>query len=411
MKNFYYGGLDFGSSGARISIISKNHDTIFENSTNYVHEFKNPKGWILACEELLGDLPSHIKENLSKLSISGTSGTLLACSTEGKCLGNAIPYYESCNIEKKLINAIAGQNKALNNSYSSLSKALKLLDNHGPNILLRHQSDWITGWILNNWKFGEEGNNIKLGWDVSSSSWPKEFNSIYWKDSLPNIKKSGELLGKINISLAKKLKLNQHLIIIAGTTDSNASYIAADVKEKYGLTVLGTTIVIKKMISKPIKAAGITNHSINNQWICGGSSNAGCGILSTFFSNLELEELSKQINPQKSTNLKFIPLNSKGERFPINDPNLEPLVEPRPVSDSLFLHGLFEGLADIELRCWQKLEELTGEFPKKIVTIGGGARNPQWRTIRERIIKVPIISCYKNSSYGSALLALRSSCS
>ena len=405
MKRSYYAGLDFGSSGARISIINSTYETVFENSTNYVFEFKNPKGWIIACEELLKGIPNFIKENLSKLSISGTSGTLLACSVKGECLGDAIPYSQSC----KVINAIACENKALNNPYSSLSKALELLDIHGQNILLRHQSDWIAGWILNNWEFGEEGNNIKLGWDLSSSSWPKEFESIYWKESLPKIKRSGELLGKINTSLAKKLNLNLNLLIIAGTTDSNASYIAADIKDTYGLTILGTTIVIKKRMSKPIMEAGITNHRVNNQWICGGSSNAGCGILSSYFSNVELEEISKQINPQKSTNLRFIPLNGKGERFPINDPNLEPLVEPRPVSDALFLQGLLEGLANIELRGWQRLEELTGEFPKKIVTIGGGAKNPQWRTIRERIIKVPIISCYRNSSYGSALLALRSS--
>ena len=171
---------------------------------------------------------------------------------------------------------------------------------------------------------------------------------------------------------------------------------------------MGTTIVLKKRVSAPIRSIGITNHRINNQWICGGASNSGCGILSKFFSNIELEELSKQINPKKAANLGFIPLNCKGERFPINDPNLKSIVAPRPVSDALFLHGLLEGLANIELKGWKKLEELTGLFPEKIVTIGGGARNPQWRSIREKIIKVPIISCYRSSSYGSAILALRS---
>tara|TARA_Y100001968_G_C19435180_1_gene759239 strand:+ start:1878 stop:3122 length:1245 start_codon:yes stop_codon:yes gene_type:complete len=408
METLYFGGLDFGTSGARITIIKDNAETVFENSTNYKYEFKNPMGWILACEKLLESIPIFIKDNLSKLSISGTSGTLLACSLNGNSLGDAIPYNTSCNVEGNLLNAIAGDNKLLNNSYSSLSKALELLDIYGPNILLRHQSDWIAGWLLKNWKFGEEGNNIKLGWDLSSLSWPKNFYSTYWHKSLPFIRKSGEILGIINIGLAKKLNLNQNLCIIAGTTDSNASYLAAKINDNDGLTVLGTTIVLKKSTSKPIKEEGLTNHRINDQWICGGASNAGCGVLSRFFSDLELEELSKQINPKKTTNLKFIPLNSRGERFPVNDPDLEPLVEPRPVSDALFLHALLEGLANVELRGWKKLEQLTGKFPKRIVTIGGGAKNPQWRKIREKIIKVPIISCNKNSSYGSALLSLRS---
>ena len=81
---------------------------------------------------------------------------------------------------------------------------------------------------------------------------------------------------------------------------------------------------------------------------------------------------------------------------------------PRPVSDSLYLHALLEGLAKIELKGWEKLKELTGTLPSRIVTIGGGAKNPQWRSIRQKIIKLPIITSKKTTSYGTALLALNS---
>ena len=46
------------------------------------------------------------------------------------------------------------------------------------------------------------------------------------------------------------------------------------------------------------------------------------------------------------------------------------------MSDSLYLHALFEGLAKIELKGWEKLSELTGSLPKKIITIGGGSKKP-----------------------------------
>ena len=202
--------------------------------------------------------------------------------------------------------------------------------------------------------------------------------------------------------------MNKKLRIISGTTDSNASLIAADVGDEDGLTVLGTTIVVKKIIDNPVKDKGITTHRVSGNWICGGASNAGCGILSKFFSDLEIRELSRQINPSKNTSLNLLPLNSKGERFPINNPNLEPILGPRPVSDSLYLHALLEGLANIELKGWEKLSELTGSLPKKIITIGGGSRNPQWRKIREKIINIPIVSCKKTTSFGTALLAFNS---
>ena len=202
--------------------------------------------------------------------------------------------------------------------------------------------------------------------------------------------------------------MNKELILISGTTDSNASVIAAGLGKEDGLTVLGTTIVVKKIIDNPIKKQGITNHRVNGDWICGGASNAGCGILSKFFSDLEIKELSRQINPSKNTSLNLLPLNSKGERFPVNNSNLEPILGPRPVSDSLYLHALFEGLAKIELKGWEKLGELTGSLPKKIITIGGGSKNPQWRKIREKIINIPIVSCNKTTSFGTALLAINS---
>ena len=200
--------------------------------------------------------------------------------------------------------------------------------------------------------------------------------------------------------------MNRELKLISGTTDSNACVIAAGLGKEDGLTVLGTTIVVKKIIDNPIKKPGITNHRVNGNWICGGASNAGCGILSKFFSDLEIKELSRQINPLKNTSLNLLPLNSKGERFPVDDSNLEPILGPRPVSDSLYLHALFEGLAEIELKGWEKLGELTGSLPKKIITIGGGSRNPQWRKIREKIINIPIVSCKKTTSFGTALLAI-----
>ena len=95
------------------------------------------------------------------------------------------------------------------------------------------------------------------------------------------------------------------------------------------------------------------------------------------------------------------------ERFPINDPYLKPIIKPRPVSDALFLHGLLEGLSKIELKGWLKLKSLSGYFPRKIITIGGGSKNPQWKSIREKTLNIPVVSCNKSTAFGSALIALQ----
>ena len=408
MQDNFFGGLDFGTSGARISIINFHKDIVFSNSVPYKYGFKNPNSWINSCETLLDKVPIKVKRNLVKLAISGTSGTLTASNLKGEPLGEAIPYGEACIENKILIESLTSKDDHLRTPYSSLSKALKLIDKYGTNILLRHQSDWITGWFLKDWTHGEEGNNLKLGWDLIKESWPKSYLNVSWQKCLPQIIKSGEIIGPVHSGLAAKFNLSRKLILVSGTTDSNANLIAAGLEKEDGLTVLGTTIVVKKIINHPIKEKGITTHRVGNDWVCGGASNAGCGILSKFFSDSEIKELSRQINTSKKTFLNLLPLNSKGERFPINNSNLEPILGPRPVSDSLYLHALFEGLANIELKGWEKMQEFTGSLPKKIITVGGGSKNPQWRKIREKIINIPIISCKKTTSFGTALLAINS---
>ena len=408
MPDNFYGGLDFGTSGARISIINFHKKLVYSNSVPYLCSFKNPNSWINSCEKLLGCLPIEVKSNLQKLAISGTSGTLTASNLRGEPIGEAISYDQACNEHKILLESLTSGEDHLRTPYSSLAKALKLIDKYGTNILLRHQSDWITGWFLKDWTYGEEGNNLKLGWDLIKESWPKSYLNVAWQKCLPQIIKSGAIIGPVNSGLAAKFNLSRKLILISGTTDSNANLIAAGLEKEDGLTVLGTTIVVKKIINHPIKEKGITTHRVCNDWVCGGASNAGCGILSKFFSDSEIRELSRQINTSKKTSLNLLPLNSKGERFPINNSNLEPILGPRPVSDSLYLHALFEGLANIELKGWKKMQEFTGSLPKKIITVGGGSKNPQWRKIREKIINIPIISCKKTTSFGTALLAINS---
>ena len=94
MQDGFFGGLDFGTSSARISIINSKKELTYSNSARYEYEFKNPNSWINSCEKLLNSLPIEIKSNLLNLAISGTSGTLTALDLRGNPLGGAIPYYQ-----------------------------------------------------------------------------------------------------------------------------------------------------------------------------------------------------------------------------------------------------------------------------------------------------------------------------
>ena len=68
MPDNLYGGLDFGTSGARISIINIHKKLVYSNSVPYSYSFKNPNSWINSCENLLFSLPFEVKINLNKLA-------------------------------------------------------------------------------------------------------------------------------------------------------------------------------------------------------------------------------------------------------------------------------------------------------------------------------------------------------
>ena len=62
----------------------------------------------------------------------------------------------------------------------------------------------------------------------------------------------------------------------------------------------------------------------------GGASNTGGAVLKEFFTGEQLKDLSAQIDPDQPSGLDYYPLIKPGERFPVNDPNLEPRLTPRP---------------------------------------------------------------------------------
>ncbi len=347
-----------------------------------------------------------IKKSLIACSVAGTSGTLVACDLNGSPLGKALPYHMSYPDQESFIKGLNQNERSSISSNSRIARALHLVEKYGTKLILRHQADWIVGWLIGDWRYGEEGNNIRMGWNLSNASWLTELNNVAWREALPEIVPSGNYISNISHAIANSLGLSQKLCLIAGTTDSNAAVLAVNPQPEDGITILGSTIVLKRFVESPINEVGITNHRVNKKWLCGGASNTGGAVLQKFFNKSELKELSRQIDPESDSGIVLRPMISRGERFPINDPYLEPILEPRPISDSLFLHAMLEGLTLVELKGWEKLTNLGAPPPKRVITLGGGAQNPQWRRLREKALGIPVITMKTPPAKGVALLAL-----
>jgi len=126
------------------------------------------------------------------------------------------------------------------------------------------------------------------------------------------------------------------------------------------------------------------------------------------FTVEEMVELSTQIDPDVETGLDFYPLVSKGERFPVNDPELADRTSPRPDDPALFLAGLLESIARIEKRGFDLMQAYGVPYPTLVKTVGGGSRNDVWLKIRERVLGAKVIAAEMTEpAYGAALIALR----
>lgn len=295
---------------------------------------------------------------------------------------------------------------------SSLAKAIQLISHaeaEHNNVLILHQADFLSNYLCGNWGNSDYHNALKLGFDVENNDWPEWISDMLPVDCLPHVMLPGDVIDCIQPQIAKDFGFSEHCEICAGSTDANAAFIATRSHQAGdAVTSLGSSLVIKILNAKPVQdlTTGVYSHKLGDYWLCGGASNAGAAILLEYFNQQQLIELSRQIDTKQITGLEYYPLLGKGERFPINDPNKSPQLEPRPASDIEFLQGLLEGLSRIEQQGYKKLQQLGATTPTHIQTSGGGAQNPQWRKLRSAILGIPITRATNTqASFGAALLA------
>ncbi|HED52170.1 MAG TPA: hypothetical protein ENI83_01310, partial [Gammaproteobacteria bacterium] len=195
----------------------------------------------------------------------------------------------------------------------------------------------------------------------------------------------------------------------AGTTDSTAGFLATGATQTgTGVTSLGSTLVIKVLSDQPVFDAshGIYSHRLGNHWLAGGASNAGGAILKQLFSSCDIHRYSRLLDPGHPTGLDYYPLPAPGERFPIADPALQPRLTPRPSSDRVFFQGILEGLATIEAEGYRLLHACGAPVLKQVLSVGGGAFNRRWESLRMRKLGVPVSrALHSEAAFGAARLA------
>lgn len=410
----YYLGIDFGTSGARGIVIDENKSIIIQIKYDFTNLAQNRLAsiWKTALYCLIEKIPLLVRQQIKAIAINGTSSTVLLCNAEGMPITAPILYNDDRGKTKLAeIQSVAPAESVVISATSSLAKLWWWYEQpyFSEAVYFLHQADWLAGILHGKLGISDYHNTLKLGYDVEQLSYPTWLNNLPFSYLYPQVFPPGTAIGNLTPEISDRFNLSSDCIVCTGTTDSIAAFLASGASQPgEAVTSLGSTLVLKLLSQTKISAAqyGIYSHRLGKFWLTGGASNTGGAVLKHFFNSQQLAYLSQQIDPTIVSPLDYYPLLKPGDRFPVNNPNLLPKLEPRPQENLEFLHGLLESMSRIEMQGYQKLQELGADKLLKVYTAGGGAKNFTWQKIRQRYLDVPVVSAqYTEAAYGTAVLA------
>lgn len=411
----FYLGIDFGTSGARGMVVDE--EASIQAQVRYPFQDSpaavTPKIWQEALFVLVEQIPDQLRREIKAIAINGTSSTVLLVDAAGNPTDAPLLYNDARgSLVLEHLRSIAPPNHTVLSATSSLAKLLWMRQqpSFSEARYFLHQADWLAFLLHGHLGISDYHNALKLGYDVEELKYPEWLEKLEIPIQLPKVLTPGTPIAQLRAEIADKFGFRRDCFVCSGTTDSIAAFLASGAKlPGEAVTSLGSTLVLKLLSRTRVEDAryGIYSHRLGDLWLTGGASNTGGAVLKQFFTNAELESLSREIDASKTSELDYYPLLKVGDRFPINDPNLAPRLEPRPDNPVEFLHGLLESIARIEARGYELLQHKGADNLSRVYTAGGGAANDTWTAIRARHLQVPVVaSVYTEAAYGTALLAM-----
>lgn len=416
-------GIDFGTSGCRAIAIDPAGAVQAEVTRPLPPPLRdgaaveqNPEDWTTSLAQLLTALTANVDPAaIVAVAVDGTSGTLLLADDNGTPLGPALMYNDArAATEAAAMRDVVPRESAAHGTASGLAKLL-WLHHHTDTSRAAHvltQADYINGLLGDRRDVSDANNVLKLGYDPHRGDWPQWLSHLGVSHALlPQVVAPGTPIGTLRSTFAARHGLHRDTLLVAGTTDGTAAFLATGASRPgEAVTSLGSTLVLKLLSEQPLYAPeyGIYSQPLGDLWLVGGGSNSGGAVLRHYFSDAEMAAMTPRLQPDHPTGLDYYPLLRPGERFPTADPQLAPRLTPRPANDVQFFQGLLEGIAHIEQQGYRRLAELGAPYPLSVRTVGGGAHNPAWSTMRAHLLGIPMLTPrHEQAAYGTALLALR----
>lgn len=405
--------FDFGTTAIKFVVLNEKCDILYTKKINidtYIKDElieQSPEQWISVFEELLKSYKN--RDKIDSLICSGQMQDLIFIGHDNKAITNAILYNDQrgTNYVSKISDDIIEKTTINMNGSIPLTK-MYWMKEHKSDVLnktkkiLFSPKDYITLYLTDKYV----ADTVNLSTTGMMDILKKEYiPSIEVNESLlPTIKTSGEVVGTIKDSIAKKLGLNSNVTVFAGTGDAGATTLASGIVKDNELSInLGTSGWIASIGRTPKK--GVFNLcAINDGYYINVIPVLNASSVHKWIANMIFKDTDSKYSKMDElldTNINYdtsvicLPY-LVGERYPVADSKIRGCFFGLSPSTSLVDLAL-SALEGVAFSLKQGVVEL-GIKPKFISLVGGGALTAAWNQIFANVFKIPVV-VYGDSEY------------
>ncbi len=423
-------GLDLGTQSARALAVTASGEVVGSGTQPLTgersgprHE-QNPEAWwraiSAASSEAMRSVPAGAVRGVA---VDATSGTIALVDREGSPMTPGLMYDDTraaAYVDR--INA-AGERVWAELGYSrmqaswALPKLLWLLDAY-PQLArggtrLAHQSDFVNRRLAGREVPADLSSALKTGAHLIEERWPGDVMDALGvpADLLPELVRSGTVIGAVCEAAEAATGIPAGTPVIAGMTDGCAAQLGAGaLRPGSWNSVLGTTLVVKgvthELIHDPLGAV-YSHRAPNGDWLPGGASSTGAGLVSRDFAGRDLDELSCAAAAHEPAGTLAYPLVSAGERFPFVAPEARGFeLGGGDGTEADRFAAVLQGVGYVERLCYDYLDLLGAPIDGDLRLTGGAAKNEYWCRLRADILGRPVsLPEISEPALGMAVLA------
>lgn len=437
----YVLGLDLGTSSLKGLLMNEKGQSCGSATADYPllhpatgYSEQNPAEWLQACAKVFETLTTKVPDftaELAGISFSGQMHSLVVLDDQKEVLRPAILWNDvrtTAQCERIMVDfgeEILEITKNIALEGFTLPKILWMQEKE-PEIWqqVRHillPKDYLGFWLTDKMQMDYSDAAGTLLLDVAKKEWSESVLAQFDIPTpyLPKLTDSQGKTGVVSPALMKRFGFEKEVQVFAGGADNACAAIGAGILEvEKGMVSIGTSGVFLSYENTALPSyegqLHLFNHGLKDRYYSMGVTLAAGHSLSwfkeTFAKDQSFAELLTgidQIQPG-ANGLLFTPY-IVGERTPHVDSQIRGSFIGMDTSHTLqhFAKSVLEGIT-FSLKDSQRLmETIAGKSFKQIVSVGGGAKNPDWLQMQADVFGTEILclAVEEGPGLGAAMLA------